>query len=288
MCIMVSSRGCPFNCRFCTERRIWRNRWRGRSARKIVDEMELLKTKYGIKVIWFGDDCFNLDRKRNEQFLDELEQRKLDVKWFIEARVDTLLRDADIMQRMSKLGLFYALVGAESSSENDLKFLNKNINLSETRKAVALLKKHGIITQTNFIVGLPDDTKKSIQRTVAFAKCLDPEIAIFTPLTPFPGTDLYDEFVGLGLLKETEFSKFDYLTPVARTRALSRRQLQREIIKAYAQFYGPLKTLKNIFSRKAYARKTFVQAIKAMAIYHLKQYVSDNLSDVQSKQKPTN
>jgi anaerobic magnesium-protoporphyrin IX monomethyl ester cyclase len=286
MCIMLSSRGCPFTCRFCTEPRIWRNRWRGRSARKVVDEMELLKTKYGINVVWFGDDCFNLDRKRNEQFIEELEQRKLDMKWFIEARVDTILRDADLAQQMSKSGLFYVLMGAESSSENDLKYLNKNINLSQTKKAVAVLKKHDVIAQACFIVGLPDDTKNSIKRTINFAKSLDPDIAVFTPLTPFPGTGMYDELAGLGLLTETEFKKFDYLTPVARTRSLSRRQLQREMFKAYVQFYGrPLKIVEAICSRKRFLRKIFIHMLRSMATFQLKQYVYDELSDTQSNQK---
>lgn len=288
MCIMLSSRGCPFACRFCTEQRIWRNRWRGRSASKVVDEMELLKTKYGINVIWFGDDCFNLDRKRNEQFLEELEQRKLDIKWFMEARVDTVQRDADLVQRMSKLGLFYVLLGAESSSENDLRYLHKNINLSQTKKAVALLKKNGVIAQTNFIVGLPNDTKESIKRTLAFAESLNPDIAIFTPITPFPGTDLYDELGSLGLIKETEFEKFDYLTPVAGTYKLSRRQLRREIIKAYVQFYArPLKIVETLCNRKPFARKTMIHVLRVMTIHQFKQTLYDDLSDMRSRQKLT-
>jgi len=279
LCIMVSSRGCHFKCRFCTEQRIWRNRWRGRSAMKIVDEMELLNKRYGINMVWFGDDNFNLDRKRNEQFVEELEQRKLDMKWFIESRVDTILRDADLVQRMSKLGLFYVLMGAESSSEDDLKYLNKKINLSQTREAVALLKKHDIIVQTNFVVGLPDDTKKSIRRTINFAKSLDPDIAIFGPLTPFPGTDLYDELVESGWLEETEFEKFDFLTPVARTHSLSRKQLQGEIFKAYIEFYArPKKFIRSLLNSNKMARDTFIHFSRNMSTYMVKRFLRNELS----------
>jgi len=279
ICVMISSRGCPFHCRFCTEQKIWRNRWRGRSAVRLVDEMELLNKKYGVKIIWFGDDCFNLNRKRNEQFIEELEQRKLDMKWYIEARVDTLLRDADLVPRMARLGLFHVLLGAESSSKNDLKYLNKNINLSETKKAVALLKQHGIIAHTNFIVGLPQDTKKSIRRTVAFAKSLDPDVAVFVPLTPFPGTDLYDELTSSGLLTETDFANFDFIMPVARTNSLSRRQLQKEIIKGYVHFYArPTKAVRGLSSSHALARKTFIHMFRVMSTYLLKRYFHSNLS----------
>lgn len=279
ICVMVSSRGCPFHCRFCTEQKIWRNRWRGRSASKVVDEMELLNKKYGVKIIWFGDDCFNLNRNRNEQFLEESEQRKLDMKWYIEARVDTLLRDADLVPRMARLGLFHVLLGAESSSQNDLKYLNKNINLTETKKAVALLKQHDIIAHTNFIVGLPHDTKESIQRTIAFAKLLDPNVAVFVPLTPFPGTELYDEMTSADLLTETDFANFDFITPVARTNSLSRRQLQKEIIKAYIQFYArPTKIIRSHFSSNIFVRKTFLHMLRFMSTYLIKRYFQSNVS----------
>lgn len=280
MCVMSSSRGCPFHCRFCTEQKIWRNRWRGRSARKLVEEMELLKNKYGVKIIWFGDDCFNLNRRRNEQFIVELEQRDLNMQWYIETRVDTLLRDADIVPRMAKLGLFHALLGVESSSKYDLEYLKKNINLSETKKAVDLLKQHGIIAHTNFIVGLPHDTNKSIRRTIAFAKSLDPDVAIFVPLTPFPGTDLYEEMVKAGLLTESDFANFDFITPVARTNSLSRRQLQKEIIKGYIQFYArPSKIIRSNLSRNAFARKTFIHMFRFMSIYLMRRYFQSNISN---------
>lgn len=286
MSMMLSSRGCTFKCRFCTERKIWRNRWRGRSARKVVDEMELLKTKYGIKVIWFGDDCFDLNRKRNEQFVAELEQRKLGIKWWIEARADTILRDADLTQRMSRAGLFQVLLGAESSSENDLKYLNKNISLNQTRKAVALLKKNNITTQVMFIVGLPDETKMSIRRTIAFAKSIDPDLPVFTPITPFPGTDMYDELASLGLIEETDPLKFNYLTPVARTHYLSRKQLHREIIRCYVEFYSsPRKIVESLCSRIPYGRKSFIQVLKTMPALQFRLHFSGDLSDKPSKQE---
>ena len=248
--------------------------------------MELLNKKYGVKIIWFGDDCFNLNRKRNEQFLEELEQRELDMQWYIETRVDTLLRDADLVPRMARLGLFHVLMGVESSSEYDLKYLMKNIGLRETKKAVALLKQHGIIAHTNFIVGLPHDTRKSIRRTIAFAKSLDPDVAVFVPLTPFPGTDLYDEIAGAGLLSETDFANFNFITPVARTNSLSRRQLQKEIIKAYVQFYArPTKIIRSLSSRKAFGRRTFIHIFRFMSTYLVKRYFQSDMPTTQSRQE---
>jgi len=238
-----------------------------------VDEMELLKRRYKIRIIWFGDDCFNLNRKRNEQFLDELEQRDLDMKWYIETRVDTLLRDADLVPRMARLGLFHVLLGVESSSEYDLKYLGKNISLRQTKKAVSLLKQNEVIAHTNFIIGLPHDTKKSIQRTIAFAKSLDPDVAVFVPLTPFPGTDLHDELIDAGLLKETDLANFDFITPVASTKSLSRKQLQREIVKGYFQFYArPTKFIQSHLSRNTLVRKTFFHMLRFMSTYMIKRF----------------
>jgi len=241
--------------------------------------MELLKRKYGIRIIWFGDDCFNLNRRRNEQFLEELEQRNLNMQWYIETRVDTLLRDADLVPRMARLGLFHVLLGVESSSEYDLKYLKKDIRLGEIKKAVALLKQHDIIAHTNFIVGLPHDTRKSIRRTIAFAKWLDPDVAVFVPLTPFPGTELYDEIASAGLLTELDFANFDFITPVARTNSLSRRQLQKEIIKGYVQFYArPTKIIRSHFSRNTFVRKTFLHMFRFMSTYMIKRYFQSDVS----------
>lgn len=279
VCVVIGSRGCPFQCRFCTERLIWRNRWRGRSASKVVDEMELLNKKYGVRIIWFGDDCFNLNRERTEQFVNELEERELDMKWYIETRVDTLLRDADLVPKMARLGLFHVLLGAESSSENDLKYLSKGIEPQDTKKAVDLLKNNNIIAHTNFILGLPTDSKQSIRNTVNFAKSIDPDMAVFVAFTPFPGTDLYDEIVKLGLLKEKNFENFDFIKPVASTNSLSQKQVQREIILAFARFYArPTKLVQSLLNRNEMTRKTFIHVFRFMSTYMIERFFKNELA----------
>lgn len=276
LCNTTSSRGCTFSCTFCTERILWRNCYRARSARKTVDEIELLKNKYGTQIVWFGDDCFNLDRKRTEQIVDELEQRKLGVKVWIESRADTILRDADLIPRWSKAGLFYVLLGLESSSNSDLKYLNKKSTIEIAKRAVALLKQNNIIAHTNFVVGLPSDTKQSIRRTMVFARSIKPDVAVFTPLTPFQGTEIHDEISSLGLIKEKNLANWDFLTPVAETLNLSRRQIQIEILKAYGGFYlDPRLIIETLFSKKPYHREVVLAAIRSMPLFALKRVISN-------------
>jgi anaerobic magnesium-protoporphyrin IX monomethyl ester cyclase len=201
------------------------------------------------------------------------------MKWFIETRVDTLLRDADLVPRMAKLGLFHVLLGAESSSENDLKYLEKGIDFRDTKKAVDLLKQNGIIAHANFILGLPTDTKRSIRQTVNFAKSVDPDMAVFVPFTPFPGTDLYDEIAKQGLLKETDFDSFDFIKPVASTNSLSRKQIQREIILAYTRFYArPTKTFRSLLNRNEMIRKSYIHVSVYFSTYMIRRFLKSEFS----------
>ena len=104
--MLVSSRGCPFKCSFCSERIFWRNVWRPHGPRRVVDEMELVAERYGKDLIWFGDDTFNLDRRRNVAICKEIIERGLNVAWGIEARADLIARDKDIIGSMKEAGLF--------------------------------------------------------------------------------------------------------------------------------------------------------------------------------------
>ena len=261
--MLTSSRGCPFKCRFCSERVFWGGVWRGHSPGRVVYEMELVWRKYGKKIIWFGDDTFNVDRERLLGIAEEIVERGLNVAWGFEGRADLILRDRDIIGRLREAGLFWVLVGVEASSDEELKRYGKGITLEQARQAFKILKEHDIITQAMFVVGERKDTVETIRRKVELAKELDVDFAIFTPLTPLPGTPLYEEAKAKGWLEVDDYSRYDFAHAVMPTETLTRREVDRLIAQCYMSFYArPTKILRALLSRNPYRRAVIRHFLK--------------------------
>lgn len=261
--VINSSRGCPYTCTFCAQWKFYGQTWRGRSAKKLVDEIELLNRQYGIEVFEFGDDNFNYLRERNIGFLDELERRNLKIHWMMEARVDTILRDQDLLPRMKKLGLFFVLFGAESGTNENLKIYRKGQTTSQVREAMRVLKRNDVATITCFILGARHETREAILSTIDYAKELDPTVPVFTPLTPLPGTELYAEAKGKGWIAESDWAMFDLAHATMGTETLSREEVADLVQYAYKQFYrNPMTIVKRLFSRNSFVRECTWAGIK--------------------------
>jgi len=251
--MLLTSRGCPFSCSFCSERVFWGGKWRGRSAEKIVEEMEIMNTKFGKKFVWFADDTFNLDRKRNESFCNALIERHLDMEWAFEGRTDLILRDRDLLGKMVKSGLFWILIGVEFSSLAELQAYGKGLEPEDIEETFRELKRYDIVTQAMFIVGTHEDTKESIMEKLRFAKKLEPFFVIFSPLTPLPGTKVYNKAKENGWVEIQDFSKYDFAHAIIHTKALSRQEVDALILDCYKHFYG-ISRLRHLFSRNKHKR----------------------------------
>jgi len=253
--MLISSRGCTFKCKFCSEREFWGGIWRPHSAQRIVNEMEHLYKRYGKNIIWFGDDTFNISRKRNIEFCNEIIERNLNVYWGFEGRADLILRDKDLIGKMKEAGLFWVLIGVEAASDEELKRYGKNITIKQVKEAFKLLRDYDIVTQAMFIIGERKDTKESIFRKVELAKELNADFAIFTPLTPLPGTQLYEEAKKQGWLEVKDYSKYDFTHAVMSTETLTVEEVNKLVVECYKKFYlRPLKIIRGIFSRNKFRR----------------------------------
>lgn len=251
----LSSRGCPFKCNFCSEWMFWGGVWRPHSPQRVVNELEHLNKRYGKEVFWFADDTFNVDRGRLIAICREILDRGLNVHWGFEGRADLILRDLDILELMRNSGLFWVLVGVEASTDEELRSYNKGLTIRQVENAFKALKEHDIITQAMFIVGSREDDEASIKSKLKFALKLDPDFVIFTPLTPLPGTQLYEEAVREGWLSTRDYSKFDFAHAVLNTKHLSSRDVDELMIYCYRKFYNrPIKTLKGLLSRNRFRR----------------------------------
>lgn len=185
---MLTSRGCPFLCIYCSKP-ISGNIFRARSPENVLREIEYLKERYKIREIIFYDDSFTFDRQRIIEICRLLIEKKLNIKWKCETRVN--LVDQDLLQLMKKAGCYLIGYGIESGNQRILNILKKGIMLDSVKRAVELTKKTGIETLGYFMLGIPGESEKEIKETIEFAKNLNVDYAQFSIATAFPGTELY-------------------------------------------------------------------------------------------------
>ncbi len=204
--LLVTSRGCPYNCVFCTHHVVWGRKWRGRSPENVVDELEQVIATYGIKQIDFLDDNMTLDRKRMEKICELIVKRELQFEWFTPngVRADTL--DEKLLRKMKRSGCKKIRVAPESGVQRVVnEIIGKNLDLKSVESAVALCKKVGIKVGCFFVIGLIGETKDDIRETINFAyklRQLGAESFIFSIATPVYGTRLYEQAKQSGFLRE--------------------------------------------------------------------------------------
>lgn len=197
---VMTTRGCAWDCIFCSSGVIWGRKVRFRSAGNVADELQYIVDKLGITNVVFYDDTFTLNKPRFLKICEEMIKRKLNLKYACQLRVDTI--DKEIADGLAESGCITAALGVESGDEEILRILKKGFKKNQVYKAVAALKSAGVPTSASYIIGSPGDTHESIQRTFDFARKLDTNQAKFMICTPFPGTELFDMAVQKGILSD--------------------------------------------------------------------------------------
>jgi len=249
---MVTSRGCPGNCIFCSIHVIWGHRWRARSPKNVVDEIEHLVKKYGVREIHFEDDNLTLDRRRMIEICDDVVDRGLAGKfrWTTPNGVMAATLDEEVLRKMKAAGCYSLSFGIESGSKRILReVIRKNVPFEKLGEVVKACKKLGIETSGSFILGLPGENEETFRKTINLAKALDLDAASFLAATPFPGTELYDMCVEHGYIsKDMEWSEFRTIgSAMITTKSFSRDDILRWQKKAYKEFYfRPKRIMKKI------------------------------------------
>lgn len=189
---IFTSRGCPFNCTFCTAKKLSGKKWRFRSPENIIRELKLLKTKYKIKEFHIWDDNFTLDKERAKKFCDLLIKEKLDLIWWCPngVRLETL--DKELLIMMKQSGCYAISFGIESGSERIQRDMKKNLNFSKLKEIVNFAYKIGLRTQGFFIIGYPTETKEDILKTIRLAKELPLMRASISLFQPLFGSEIYE------------------------------------------------------------------------------------------------
>ncbi|MBI4875294.1 MAG: radical SAM protein [Acidobacteria bacterium] len=231
---IITSRGCPNACTFC-ENTTFGRKVRMRSAESIVDEIELLMTRHGVREIAFVDDTFTVRPARIYEIFELAGRRGLRFPWTCMSRVNTV--DEDLLRFMKASGCWYISFGIESGDEAILKEIRKNIRLEDVSRVVDICRRIGIRTKGFFIVGHPKETEETIDRTIAFARGLKLDHVVVTVNTPMPGSHQYEHAREFGSLDESSWATFNYWHPVFVPAGMSREQLLRKHGEFIRRFY---------------------------------------------------
>jgi anaerobic magnesium-protoporphyrin IX monomethyl ester cyclase len=232
---VMTSRGCTFWCVFCSAVRMFGRRYRVRSPKNVVDELEFLQKNYGAEQFTFYDDTFTVNQARTAKICGEIINRKLNIEWDCETRVDMVSKR--LLQKMKDAGCFAVWYGLESGSKRVLDAMGKGISLAQVIRAFDWTKDVGLMAVVGVILGSPNETRETVWETVKFVERLDPDDVGYYIATPYPGTPMYDFVKKKGWLKVTDFDKYDTATPIFEIPTLSMQELREIREQAFQRFY---------------------------------------------------
>lgn len=232
---ICTSRGCDKECTFCSQQKYWLRTWRARTPEDIVKEMLTLRNEYGVNVVLFTDDYPTPDRQRWERLLDLIIENNIDMKILMETRAADIIRDEDILHKYKKAGIIHIYVGTESTQQESLDYIKKDLSIEESKKALALLRDFGIITETSMILGFPDETEDSIAKTLELAMEFNPDFAHFLAIAPWPYADIYKDL--RDYIVVYDYTKYNLIDPVIKPKSMTLEELDKAIVDCYRAFY---------------------------------------------------
>lgn len=204
----MTSRGCPYNCTFCSSAKMWGPKARMRSVNNVMKEVEQIIGKYNYsgKEFWFYDDAFTLNKNRVRKICNEFKTRNINLRWKCLGRVNSV--NKKLLKKMKEAGCFRIAFGIESGSKRTLERINKHITLKEAKKAVKNANEVGLEVETYFIIGFPWETKKDFKKTINFINNLDNHDPALGILTPHPGTEVREEIETKDIKISDDWSRY--------------------------------------------------------------------------------
>jgi anaerobic magnesium-protoporphyrin IX monomethyl ester cyclase len=203
---MISSRGCPAKCSFCSLANHWGKVQRKRSAKNILDEIEYLIKEYGIKEIHFEDDNLTADKKRALEIFNGMIERKFNISWVVPSGMAIFSLDDELLEKMKESGCYSISLAIENANQDILtKLMNKPVDLKKVKPLVDKIRKLGMDARGFFILGFPGETKADMERTIQFAKELELDWSYFFLFSPLPETSIYKTCIEKGYMKESDF-----------------------------------------------------------------------------------
>jgi anaerobic magnesium-protoporphyrin IX monomethyl ester cyclase len=234
---VATSRGCNYTCTFCSQQKFWSRSWRGRSPDKVVEEIEHLNDAYGVNVVLFSDEYPTADRDRWEEILDRIIALDRGLYLLMETRAQDIVRDESILAKYRKAGVVHVYVGLEATDQETLDKIDKNASVEEGRDSLRLIREYGMLSETSFVLGFPEETEETVRKTLETAKYFDPDMAHFLAITPWPYADLYEDVKDR--IAVHDYSQYNLIEPIIEPHAMSLREIDEAIIRCYRDFYMP-------------------------------------------------
>ena len=229
------ARGCPFTCSFCSQWKFWRD-YRIRDPKKVVDEIEGLVRDHDVGFFILADEEPTINKRKFVQFCEELIDRDLNILWGINTRVTDILRDEALLPFYRRAGLIHVSLGTEAAAQLKLDRFNKETTIADNKKAIQLLRDAGIVVEAQFIVGLENETRETLEDTYQMARDWKPDLANWAMYTPWPFSDLFQE---LGDKVEVfDYDKYNFVTPIMKPDAMERSELLDRVMHNYRRFYS--------------------------------------------------
>lgn len=200
---IITSRGCPSACHFCSSPKFWQRKVRFRSPENIVDEITYIRDRYGLIYFSLRDDTFTVDRARTIEFCRLLIDRRLHVMWNCQSRVTSL--DEELLVWMKRAGCECIQLGVESGSPRILAQLGKSITPLQVEQAAGLIRKVGINLSIYLITDVPGETEDDVRQTIDLVRRIRPDDGYVSPLAYFPGTQLFEDAVASGIVEKSVF-----------------------------------------------------------------------------------
>jgi anaerobic magnesium-protoporphyrin IX monomethyl ester cyclase len=271
LAVVSSSRGCKQHCSFCSQRLFWKESWRAVSAEKFVGELEMLRDRYGVDVAMIADEIPSLDAGRWKRILDRLIERKVGTALLLETRVDDILRDAELLPTYRRAGVEHIYVGVESVNQATLDLFKKDVKVEQNKRAIELINAHEMISETSFVMGMPDETREDMQRTVELAKFYDPDMAFFLAITPWPYADLYNDVKDHIAVKD--YRKYNLVEPVIKPKAMTLDEVREQLFRGFREFYRDKMTR---FQAMPAWKQAFMRTLMKLLMEH--SYLKDQMA----------
>lgn len=235
---IITSRGCPFKCTFCSSKTLnptEKKTVRFRSAENVLGEIEMLVKKYAVRELFFSDDMFTANTKHLVGICEGMVERKLDVIWVCQTHVKGINREK--LKLMKRAGCHQICFGIESGDPEIQKLIQKNIDFGRAKEVVRMTQAAGIDARCSFMFGNQHETPQTLQRTIDLARKLKPDFASFNIATPYPGTKFREWAVEHGYLVNDEYAALDSTSYILETPDLPKGTVEEYCNKAFRSFY---------------------------------------------------
>jgi anaerobic magnesium-protoporphyrin IX monomethyl ester cyclase len=250
---IVTTRGCPYACKFCSAPILSGRQVRFHDPERISNEIRLLHSQYGIREIHIIDDNFTINRSHAVAVLKKIIEAKLDISIAFPngIRVETV--DEELLDLMKRAGAYLISLGIESGSDRILQLMNKKLKVAATEEKVKMIHRAGLDIAGFFVIGFPGDTKEDIEKTIRFSLKLPLIRANYFDFLPLPGTPIYYELQEKGELARIDWNQFHFMTAPYAPAGMTREELRGFQRKAFIRFYlRPKILIRNIFQIRSF------------------------------------